>query len=397
MNHCVLSLAAAGALASALALPACATGSPASPSMGEAGAEEAAEGGGGEDGGTPESSITPMDARAGTPVSVTFSYAPGWSGVTKVEVVGGFGLASDWSKTDSLVTLSASGPTYSGTAMLPPGTYPYLFRVTGDAEAAKPAALVRYAVDPLQTAYAECPPQSPTYSTIDHNPCSQIMVTLSGGPAAASPVHVKGAITVNGAAAKGWMVVLERNEPQSHHFFANRITAGTDGGFDLIGSKGAYRLQVWHPTLLSQNDLERDPTQLLALRRAISDSIPLASSDVTVAAPDLAFHAYGRYAPTVDAGGLPTEFTFESGSEAKLTIYGGPGDGGVVDIGDPWYASALTTDGGAGFGGIFNTPQSTQDAAVPGVRYLWGTEAPFDADASVTWTKQTMVFPVTWH
>jgi hypothetical protein len=395
MNHRRLSLVAAGALTPALALPACGTGSPASPSMGEAGVAEAAGGGGGgDDGGTPEAAST---QDGGAPVSVTFSYAPGWSGVTKVEVVGGFGLSSDWSKTESLVILTASGATYSGTAMLPPGTYPYVLRVTGDAQAANPATLVRYAVDPLQTAYAACPPQSPTYSTIDHNPCSQITVTSAGGPPAASPVHVKGAITVDGAAAKDWMVVLERDEPQSHHYFANRITAGTDGSFDIVGSKGAYRLQVWHPTLLSENDLQRDPTQLSALRRAISGSIPLDSSDVTVTAPDLAFHTYARFAPTVDAGSLPTQFAFENGSEAKLTIYGGPGDGGVVDIGDPWYASALTTDGGADFGGSFDTPQSTQDAAVPGLRYMWGTEEPYGADASVTWTKQTMVFPVAWH
>ena len=37
------------------------------------------------------------------------------------------------------------------------------------------------------------------------------------------------------------------------------------------------------------------------------------------------------------------------------------------------------------------------DAAAPGTRYMWGTEEPFGADAGVTWTKQTMVFPIGWH
>jgi hypothetical protein len=329
-------------------------------------------------------------------VTVTFSYTPQWSGVTKVEVVGGFGQATDWSKTASLVTLGGSGGAYSGTATLPQGTYLYVFRVTGDAQAPNPATYARYAVDPLNTAWAACPAQSPTYSKIDANPCSQLVVGATGAPPAAAPLHVKGAITVDGAAAKDWMVVLEREEPQSHHFFANRVTAAADGAFDLVASAGHYRLQVWHPTLLTETDLQRDPAQLAALRRAISTAIPLASSDVTVAAPDLAFHAYAQFAPTGDAGALPTRFAFENGAETKLTVYGSLADGGVVDIGDPWYASPNTTDGSAPFAGDFNTMQKMQDAAVPGTRYMWGTEETFGADASVTWTKQTMVFPITW-
>jgi hypothetical protein len=69
--------------------------------------------------------------------------------------------------------------------------------------------------------------------------------------------------------------------------------------------------------------------------------------------------------------------------------------------------SPPTTDGGSSFGGDFNTMQSMQDAAAPGVRYMWGTEetetltltsaAGADAGAgAVSWTRQTMVFPITW-
>ena len=373
---------------------ACGTGSPASPSM-PSDASTPYEGGSTGDSGAPEASSEASVDDAG--VTVTFAYRPQWSGVTKVEVVGGFGLASDWSKTESLVTLTASGPGYTGTASLPPGTYLYVFRVTGDAQAPDPMAYPRYALDPLETAFALCPMQSPTFSKVDPNPCSQITVTSTGGPAPAPPVHVKGNLAVDGAAASTWMIWLEREEPKYHHYFVNRVTVGSDGSFDLVGSAGSYRLQVQYPTFLTVTDLERDPTQLNALLRAISAAFPLVSADVTVVTPDLAFHDYAAFAPTGDGGTLPTQFTFDHGTEAKLEIYGGPGDGGVVNIGDPWFMSAVADDGGAVFGGSFGTAQAMQDAAAPGTRYMWGTEEPFGADASVAWTKQTMVFPITWH
>lgn len=374
----------------------CSGGSPAAPASPDAGADVSTQpddsGGAGDaatDGATP-----PVDG--GASVAVSFAYTPQWDGVSKVEVVGGFGQSTDWSRTASLLTLAKSGAAYAGTAMLPPGAYLYVLRVTGDALAATPATYVRYALDPLQTAFDKCPMASPTYSKIDVNPCSQLTVTASGGGAPAAPVHVKGSVALGGAAATGWMVWIEREEPKSHHFFANRLTVGQDGSFDLVASAGRYRLQVQYPTLLSATDLSRDATSLGALRRSISDPFVLAATDVTVPTPDVAFSDYGSFAPSGDGGALPTQFSFQTG-EARLDIYGGPGDGGVVNIGDPWFASATTTDGGAVFGGAFNTAQAGQDAAAPGTRYMWGTEQPFGADASVAWTNQSMVLPISWR
>jgi hypothetical protein len=348
------------------------------------------------DGAPPPSEAGDAPSEASGPVAVSFAYTPQWPGVKKVEVVGGFGQSTDWSKTASFLALSASGGTWSGSAMLPPGTYLYVFRVTGDASAVPADTYERYAVDPLNASYASCPMPSPTFSKIDDNPCSQIVVTAAGAPAPATPVHVTGTALVDGSGAQGWMVVLEREEPKSHHYFANRVTVGKDGAFDVIGSAGNYRLQVQYPTLLSATDLDRDPSQLGALRRAISAAFPLATSPVVVPTPDLGFHDYGVFAPSGDAGSLPTAFTFETG-EAHLDVYGGPGDGGVVEIGDPWFTSGLVTDGGTTFAGTFDTAQATQDAAAPGTRYMWGTEQPFGADASVAWTNQSMVLPIEWH
>jgi hypothetical protein len=311
--------------------------------------------------------------------------------VNKVEVVGGFNQASDWSKTQSLVTLADDGMgTWKGSAMLPSGTYLYVFRVTGDDDTTQAAKFVRYAIDPLQPSFADCPMQSPTFDKNAPNPCSQLVLPQG---AAATPVHVKGKLLVGGVPAVGWLVEIERIEPMSHHFFANRVTADANG-FDLVASAGSYRLQALHPKFYEATDLQLDPKTQKTLRRAISSAFPLQATDVTVAGPDLAFDTYGQYAP-VGTATLPTQFAFQNSGPTRLAVYGGNGDGGVVEIGDPWYSGAPTTSGMATFGGAFNTKQANEDAAVPGIRYMWGTEEAFDA--GLAWTKQTMVFPIVWQ
>ncbi len=59
---------------------------------------------GGDDSQAVSDVVVPTDSPVVTPPgTVTFAYKPQWSGVTKVEVVGGFGASTDWSKTDSLL------------------------------------------------------------------------------------------------------------------------------------------------------------------------------------------------------------------------------------------------------------------------------------------------------
>jgi hypothetical protein len=327
------------------------------------------------------------------PVKDPGARKPLWSGVNKVEVVGGFGLTSDWSKTSAFATLKNDGTgNWTDTAQLPDGQYLYVFRVTGDVDTSEGAAYVRYAVDPLDTAYAACPSQSPTYSATDPNPCSRLTVPQG---AAAPAVQVSGTLLSGGNPAAGWLVEIERDEAKSHHFFANRVTLDKTGSFALVGSTGSYRLQALNPQFYKATDLALDPTAIGTLRRAISDAIPLATSAVMVTTPDVTFGSYGIYAPVDASETLPTQFTFQSGGPTRLTVYGGPGDGGVEEIGDPWFASAPVVDGGAAFDGAFNTAQATADAAALGTRYMWGTEDTYDA--SVGWTRQTLVFPIAWH
>lgn len=326
------------------------------------------------------------------PVSVTFSYDPGWAGVSAVAVLGGFGQTSDW--TMPLVTLKNDGSGhFSGSAMLPPGSYPYVFKVTGDAQAGTASATMsRYAIDPAVSAFVACPMASPTFSKIDSNPCSQLVVPQG----AADPAfHVKGVVNVDGAPAPGYLVEIEREEPMSHHFFANRVTTGADGAFDMKGAKGNYRIQVLHPSYLTTTDQQLDPVKLGTLRRQISAAFMVAA-DVTLPPVELSFHTYASFSPT-GATTLPTTFGWTSTLPSRVTVYGTGMDGGSPEIGDPWFAGALTGGGTATFDGGFNTKQAAQTAVNPGERYFWGIEELDAVDGGVSWTAQTMVLPITWN
>ncbi len=329
---------------------------------------------------------------AAAPSQVVFSYNPSWKGVKSVDVMGGFGQSSDW--TAPLLSLKDDGAgTFTGTATLPAGQYAYVFKVTGDAAAAAPAMLSRYAIDPREPAFVACPAASPTFNKNDPNPCSQLTVPQ----AAAAPSHkVTGTVLLNAAPATGYLVVVEREEPKSHHFFADRLTTGADGTFTLPVAAGTWRLQVWHPTFLTQTDMARDPLKNDALRRAISGPFTVAA-DSAVGSVEMKYDGYAAMQPTGATGALPATFTFTLLSDAVNTRFDlyGPG----ASIGDPWFASAPGTATSFVYDGGFNTGKAPLDAGgvTPGTSYLWGTEQGLmRPEGGVQWTGQSMVFPVAW-
>jgi hypothetical protein len=386
-----------GLVAAAVSLDACSGSSDTSAQNAGFDASAADDGGatsdGGGDAGANDGSAS--DSASGPPQSVTFTYTPQWQGVKSVSVIGGFGQANDWSATQPFVALASDGHGgFTGTAMLAPGSYLYVLKVTGDAASATPDTFVRYAFDPTSAAFEPCPAQSPTFDKNAPNPCSKVAVPQSATPAAA--FHVKGVVKQDGQPIAGYLVEIERNENGSHHFFANRTTTAADGSFDLVATNGTWRMQILHPTYLAKTDAERDPIALAALRRAISSDITL-SADVMVNGPDVAYHDYASYSPRGDAGALPTVFAFATGPTTRLTVYGTGANGASNEIGDPWY-NAAAMDGGAAFDGGFNTKQAMDPAVKSGERYFWGTEsATAKIDGGVQWTGQTMVFAVTWQ
>jgi hypothetical protein len=331
------------------------------------------------------------DDAGATPYSVSFAYKPSWPGVTAVAVIGGFGTATDW--TQPLITLAPDGNGgFAGTAMLPAGQYLYLFKVTGDAAAGMPSTFSRNAVDPAQPDFAACPMASPSYSKIDVNPCSQVTVPQ---PPAAARYTVAGRVTLDGNPAPGWLAVLERDEPKSHHYFVDRSDAAADGSFSASLAAGTYRVQLLHPSYLSANDLTLSQTLGNQSRRVLSSTFTV-GGEVTLSSAEVAYHDYAQLQPTdVDGGvAMPTLFSFtlvQGAVKARLAIYGGQ----QPEVGDPWYASTYGTATSDTFDGGFNTMQAAMPSAVPGDRYFWGTWQINDGvDGGVQWTRQSMVIPI---
>ncbi|MBX7098125.1 MAG: hypothetical protein K1X89_10460, partial [Myxococcaceae bacterium] len=320
---------------------------------------------------------------------VTFSYKPSWLGVTGVVVVGGFGQPNDWKPGNPFLTLSNNGGTYTGTATLPDGTYPYLFYVTGDADAS--GITKRYVVDPGNKSAMACPAQSPTTNGNPDNPCSMLTVPQVIAPTRA----VSGRVLFDGAPVAGYLVVLERDEVGQHHYFADRLTTGSDGRFTFQAAAGMYRVQSQHPTFLSLSDEERNPLVLQAMRRSLTGRVTVRNADVTLGSVEMSNHVYAAMSPN-DAGTftLPIDLQFPTLPGAKAqqaSVYGTGNDGGAPGIGDPWFNSHNTLATHALWDGGFNTSKANEPVARPGERYFWGTWYDFPNDAGITWTAQSMV------
>jgi len=340
--------------------------------------------------------VTVMDVSqtdASGPQSVTFSYTPQWGTVTAVSVLGAFNQTTDWTAPFLALTNDGTG-TFKGTTMLPPGNYLYVFKVIGDDAATNGTKYSRFAIDPQDTAFLPCPMASPTFDANNPNPCSSLTVPQVAAP----PLeHVTGVIVSDGAPIADYLVEIERDESTSHHFFVNRVTTKSDGKFDLVAAAGQYRLQILTPTFLNENDDQRNPTALAALRRDISSSFPIATSAVVIPNAEMAFHDYAAFNPVSGMSTLPTSFAFGADAPAHVDVYGTAMDGGAAVIGDPWFTSPLSGAKTATFDGGFNTQQANQTSVALGERYFWGIEENIATDAGVTWTAQSMVFDITWH
>ena len=342
---------------------------------------------------TPDGSLDgPAEIDARSPSTFTFHYTPGWPGAQSVEVVGGFGRADDW--TTPIATLTASGNTFTGTVELPAGSYPYLLHVIGDASAGTAAnTYSRFAIDPASTTFVPCPAASPSYTTAAENPCGQVTMPQ----VAPAMFHVHGRVEADGAPAAGFLVVIERQETGSHHFFANRATTGADGTYDLSVAAGTYRIQVQHPAFMSKTDAQlATGIPPATMRREISTAFAVAA-DVEVPVAEVAFHGYAAFAPKTTAT-LPTTFAFgTAGSGRRLELYGTANSGAGNRIGDPWYVGAATTTSSATFDGAFTSSHATEAHAALGERYFWGISLTRPGNADVTWSAQSLVFPITWH
>ncbi len=301
-----------------------------------------------------------------------FSFTPGWSGVTKVSVVGGFGKADDWQAPLLVLTNDGHG-TFSGSIKLPPGKYLYGFQLGGRGKIP----------DPLVAEIEFCPPASSP--AVPNIACSVLHVPQL----APDPVrHIRGQLQADGSAVAGWDVSMERNDPGFHHGFIGRTTAGADGKFDLPIASGRYHLAVSRAFNATENQVG------IPLAMSADSSLFVVTADVTLPPTEVSFHDNALLAPadsTLRALPLTLHFPITQGAVAmQATVFGARGPGGPV-----WWFSPLATQTSVVFDGTFNGAHAGAPQAVSGEMYWWGVAAKSAPDAAgVEWLRQSMVFPL---
>jgi hypothetical protein len=354
-----------------------------------------AGGAGGEGGTMTSSTTTSTSTSTGTPMiyPVTFRYRPQWPGVTKVDVVGGFGQPGDWSSATPLVSLADDGTgTWTATVDLVEGEYLYMYRVFGDDDA--PADFKRYALDQQASITIPCPEASPTHTETSNNPCSLVKVPQDP-PAQLFPIT--GKVLYGGAPVAGYLVQVDSDETAFSPYFMNRSDTKDDGTFSLEVPTGMFRIQVQHPTYLTQSDVERDPYTLLALRRNVSTAFYV-GAPVELLDSEMEYPDYDMMMPT-GAAMLPTTFEvtlLPGADEVRVGVYG-TANGTGTTVGTQWFLSPQGGGTSIPFDGAFNTTSALQANVVPGEQYYWGTFQYRSAGVGKSWRGQSMVLPIVWQ
>ncbi len=321
--------------------------------------------------------------------TVQFRYRPAWPGVTAVSVIGAFGKPDDWQAPLLTLTRDAQG-TFSGSADVPAGSYPYLFQVTGDSDAKTPTTQKHLAIDPSSSAFMACPAASPSASLMAANPCSLLSAPQ---PASSGLFHVRGEVQLDAAPAQSWLVQLDRDEPSSHHYFANRSDTGVDGKYDFAVAPGSYRLQIFPPDGERVTDAARTPLITPYVRRGLSSAFKV-QADVALDPAELSFHDYAKMSPADGKpSALPITFSFTLPGGAVLVRASMYAPSMLAS--DPWWDTPYGTTTTASFDGTFNTNKASEPMATAGKGYWWGVWAnSAPGAAGVVWTRQSMILPV---
>jgi hypothetical protein len=337
-------------------------------------------------------SPNPCPAVHGVSGMATFCYRPQWSGVTAVEVYGGFGQATDW--TDAFLTLTNDGSgTFTGTTALADGTYPYVFKAQGTADNLVPQN--HPFLDQYNTAFVPAPAGAP-----DQRSVSSLTVPQPASPAV---VHITGKVVWNGAPQSCYSIDLEAGENLmgsmviSEHDTANYAESANDGTFDFPVAVGAqqYGITIRFPFLLSgATAAYPDPSttpSVGTIRTTITPTADLALDRANIA---YAESAYAAMSPTGGTATLPVTFTF--------TVTAGANDAWAAVIGtdiagnDPAYTSTAGTATSTVWNGAFN---GSSGNVVLGTKYYWGAwerTNPLE-DGGTTWTAESLLFPITFH
>jgi hypothetical protein len=334
----------------------------------------------------------PCPAPSGTSGMASFCYRPQWAGVTVVDVYGGFGQATDWTAPFLALTNDGSG-TFTGTAPLANGTYPYIFETEGSDD--NLVSDHHVFLDQYNTSFVPSPPAAPHQRSVSS-------LTVPQG-AAASIVHIKGAVLFEGQPQPCYSIDLEAGENDvdnrvvSEHDTANFTESAPDGTFDFPVAVGApYMVVVRYPFLLSAADAGY-PNQAATPSVAIARTTVTVTADLTLDSVDITYPLadYAAMSPTGGTATLPVTFAF--------TVIAGAADAYVsvtssnVAGDDPAYASTPGASTSVVWDGTFNGEAGAK--AVLGTTYYWGSwqdRAPLE-DGGTKWVEESLIFPLTFH
>ncbi len=328
-------------------------------------------------------------APSGAAGHASFCFRAQWSGVTGVDVYGGFGQASDW--TQPFVSLTGDGTgTFTATAALANGTYPYMYRVHGSAD-----GLVKdgqYLLDQENPQFVPPPAQAPLKRSVSS-------VTV---PQVAAPIfHVRGKVAFAGAAQPCFAVDLEAGEllkagggVLSEHTTANFAESAADGTFDFPVAPGPFQVIVRYPFKLDADAGYPDPTTTPSVGIART-GLTVAAADVALDPADVAYPAadYAKMAPTGGTATLPVTFTYSivpGSTAASVAVIGT-----TVAGNDPLYWGPFTATTSATWDGAFG---GNAGNAKLGTTYYWGAwQKSAPAANGTVWTTESLLFPITFQ
>jgi hypothetical protein len=302
--------------------------------------------------------------------------------VTSVDVyVGKTGQASDWTTAFTTLTNDGTG-TFTGTAALADGSYPYLYRVHGSAD-----GLVHdgtWLRDPENPQF-ELPPNGAP-------PRSISVITV---PQVAVQTHqVHGLVTYAGAPQSCYSVDLEVGEllkdggaVLSEHGTGAYTETAADGSFVFTVADGPIGLIVRYPFGLSSSYPDPTKTPSLGITRMGSE---VAGADLTLPPAEIAYPLadYAAMSPAPGAmATLPVTFKFTivpgaamaQASIASTNIAGN----------DPAWASGFGTMTSVSWNGMFG---GMLGSAKPGTTYYWGAWQ--EAMQKGGWVGQSLLFPI---
>jgi hypothetical protein len=332
-------------------------------------------------------------APSGASGKVSFCFRAQWAGVTSVDVLGAFGQSTDWTMPFVSLTNDGTG-SFTATASLASGSYPYVFRVSGSADNLFHSPT--FLLDQEATQFTPAPPMSPIGRSLP-------VVTVPQSTTPPALHHLRGKVVYNGEPQPCFSVAVDVGEMYkdgggvlSEQSTANYMESGPDGAFDFPIASGPVMAVVRYPFLLTSADAGYPtmPSQIAAMGYARTGS-NLAAGDVVLDPVEVSYPAadYGKMSPTSGTPSLPTTFTYSvvpGSTSASVAVIGTNIAGNDPSFWSPFgSATSLTWDGG--FGG-------TQGSAIPGKQYWWGTwQKRLLSDGGTVWSEESLLFPITFQ